>query len=90
MNSYELTLICKPDLKEEKQKKVIEGLKKIIGGTKVKVDLWGKRPLAYDIKKKKEGVYYLLSFEAKPEILPTLEKELRLEEDVIRYLIVRL
>lgn len=92
MQKYELTLIFKSNLKEEERGKIIEKLEKIIkkGKGKVeKIDCWGKRALAYEIQKQKDGVYYLLSFEIDSGALPGLEKDLKAEENVIRYLIVK-
>lgn len=93
MQGYELTLILRPDLEEKEQKKVLEKLKKIVEGTKgakvEKVDSWGKRPLAYEVKKQKEGVYYLLSLLTPPETFPELEKEMKLNENIVRFLIVK-
>lgn len=92
MQKYELTLIFKSNLKEEERRKIIDKLEKIIkkGKGKIeKIDCWGKRTLAYEIKKEKDGVFYLLSFAADSGILPGLEKDLKAEEKVIRYLIVK-
>ena len=89
MVKYELTLIFKPNLKDKEQKEIIEKLKKILGSKKIGVDFWGKKKLAYEIQKQKEGVYCLFSFEASPEVLPELEKKIKLEENIVRYLIVR-
>jgi small subunit ribosomal protein S6 len=96
MRTYELTLIFKPDLKEEEQDKIIGGLKKVVEGKKgrpgkvVSAKLWGRKPLAYQIKKQKEGIYHLVAFEIEPQVLEELEKKIKLEEDIIRHLIVRL
>lgn len=80
-------------------KKIIESKKSpaaarpdTIGGRQgkvLKIDLWGKKSLAYEIEKQKEGVYLLVSFEADPKVLSELEKKIKLEENIIRYLIVR-
>lgn len=93
MQGYELTLILKPDLEEKEQKKVLEKLKKTIEAKKrakvEKVDSWGKRRLAYEVKGQKEGWYYLLSLLATSEIFSELEKEMKLDENIVRYLILR-
>jgi small subunit ribosomal protein S6 len=88
-----LVLLLRPDLEEKEQKKVLEKLKKIIeakkGARVAKVDPWGKRTLAYEIKKSRQGIYYLLTLQATSKIFPELEKEMKLDENIIRYLIVK-
>jgi len=92
MFDYELTLILDPDLSSEDQKKLIEKIKKIIEDTKGKVEKtndWGKKELAYPIKKKKMGDYFLWEIKADPEQIDKVDKKLKIEEGVMRYLIIR-
>lgn len=92
MQEYELTLIFSPDLTESKIDAIIKKLE-----LKVKSqDFWGKRILAYPIlpagkagKKHKEGIYVMMKVELKPEEVNELESKLKLEEKVLRYLIIK-
>jgi small subunit ribosomal protein S6 len=59
------------------------------GGELIKVDDWGKRRLAYEIKKKQYGFYIHMRFNAPPGVLVLLEKEYRLNESVLRYLTIK-
>lgn len=92
MRDYELVLVVDPDLTGADQKKQLTKVKKIIEGLKGKVekiDEWGKRKLAYPIKKKNLGYYFLLIIKLPTEAPAEVENKLRLEEGIIRYLLVR-
>ncbi|RKY98555.1 MAG: 30S ribosomal protein S6 [Candidatus Hydrothermota bacterium] len=93
MRKYEMMVIIDPELKEEEIKNNIEKLKGIINknekGKIESIDEWGKRELAYEIKRKREGYYVIYYFESEPEILEDLKKELRLNKSFLRGLIVR-
>lgn len=93
LNSYELTIILKPDLAEEKLEAVIENIRKQItgkGGIIQDTQKWGKRRLAYEIKHNKEGVYVLFRFQAKPANNRELETNLKISEDVLRHLLIKI
>jgi small subunit ribosomal protein S6 len=92
MRDYELTLVVDPDLTSEKQKKLITKIKKIVTDLQGKVDKtddWGRKDLAYPIKKKNAGYYFLLAVKLPEAGLMEIEKKLRLEEGVMRYLLVK-
>jgi small subunit ribosomal protein S6 len=92
MRDYELVLVIDPDLTGADQKKLISKIKKIIQELKGKVgktDEWGKRELAYPIKKKNLGYYFLLAIKLPPEGPGQIEGKLKLEEQLIRYLLVK-
>ncbi|MGB9706913.1 MAG: 30S ribosomal protein S6 [Microgenomates group bacterium] len=92
MRAYELTLVVDPDLTSEKQKKQIEKIKKIIADLKgevKKITEWGKRELAYPIKKKNMGCYFLWEIEMPQESASELNSKLKIEEGLLRYLIVK-
>ena len=92
MRDYELTLVVDPDLTSEKQKKLVTKIKKIITDLKGKVDKtdeWGRKNLAYPIKKKTAGYYFLLAIKLPVEAPIEIEKKLRLEEEIVRYLLVK-
>lgn len=88
MNNYYLTLVLKPDLEEKARQELLESLKKKFAKVE-KEDLWGQRSLAYPIKKQTSGFYAHFEIEAEPKIAKDLDKTLRSEEDILRYLFVR-
>lgn len=88
MNSYYLTLVLKPDLEEKVQKELLDGLKKKFAKV-IKEDLWGEKELAYPIKKQTKGFYAHFEIEADPKIIKDIDKILKVEEDIFRYLVVR-
>ena len=91
MNKYELTVIFKPTLEEEAAKAEADKVSDLIqnlGGTVEKIDEWGKRKLAYEIAKFEDGIYYLYYFSAEKTAPKELESRLRIQENVIRYLII--
>lgn len=88
MNKYVLTLVLKPDLEEKARKEVLETVRKRM--EKVgKEDLWGLRDLAYPIQHQSKGHYAHYEFEAEPDKIAPLDKALKLDEDILRYLLVR-
>jgi small subunit ribosomal protein S6 len=93
VNNYELTVIFRGDLSEEKLTAAIENVKKFIsgkGGAISEAKSWGKRRLAYQIKHSGEGNYILFKFTMKPNMNRELETSLRISEDVLRHLLVKL
>ena len=92
MRDYELVLVIDPEVSGEGQKKLINKVKKIIEDLKGKVektDDWGKRELAYPIKKKNLGYYFLLAIKLPSTVPAQIENKLKLEEKIIRYLLVK-
>ncbi len=93
MRIYEELFIVKPEAPEEEIDQVIEQFKTLIttpGGTVNKVEKWGKRRLAYRVDKHREGHYVLLQFTAEPEAVKELERRLRVSDQVIKFLTVRI
>ncbi|OON95492.1 MAG: 30S ribosomal protein S6 [Epulopiscium sp. Nele67-Bin005] len=96
MKNYELALVLVASLGEEEKLAQLEKVKELIvrfGGEITNVDDWGKRKLAYEIKKidkHREGFYYFIHFNAEPSTPAEVESRLRITESVLRYLIVRL
>lgn len=89
---YELVLVIKPDLAEGKFEATLDSLNRLItgkGGVVTSTDKWGKKKLAYPIKKASEGNYVLIKFQSKPAFTKELEANLRISEDVLRHLLVR-
>ena len=90
MNPYELLLIITPDLDESAAEALTDQVKGIIenGGTLLKVDPWGKKRLAYPIRKRSEGYYVLYIFESAPSFVAELNQSLRVIETILRYMVV--
>ena len=92
MNKYELAVVVNVKLEDEERAATIEKVKEYItrfGGTVTNVDEWGKRKLAYEIQKMREGFYYFISFESEATAPAEIESRLRIMENVIRFLCVR-
>jgi small subunit ribosomal protein S6 len=92
MRNYELALVIRTEVNEEALTEFLEKVKGWIaqaGGSLIKTDLWGKRQLAYPIMKQREGLYVFLNAQIPPAATFELERNLRLTEQVLRYLIVR-
>lgn len=92
MRDYELVLVIDPEISGADQKKQIVKVKKIIEDLKGKVeetDEWGKKELVYPIKKKSLGYYFLLAIKLPLKAPAQVDKKLKLEEGVIRYLLVK-
>ncbi|MGI6665542.1 MAG: 30S ribosomal protein S6 [Christensenellaceae bacterium] len=92
MNRYELLLVVKPDMEEEARNALFTRFQEIIttdGGEIEEVDEWGKRRLAYPINYINDGYYMLMNFKAKPELPAELERNFRISEDVLRFMIVK-
>lgn len=92
MNKYENMYVIAPELEEEAVRACIEKFSGIItanGGTIEAVDEWGKRKLAYPINYKTEGYYVLTTFEADPEFPKELERNFNIDENILRYIVVR-
>jgi len=90
MRNYEVVLIFHPDLDETALNDALEKVKGWItsaGGTIAKIDVWGKRRLAYTIRKQREGQYYLFTVELPAAFTNELDRNLRFHEPVIRYMI---
>ncbi len=93
MNKYEGMFIVKPDLNEEHKKTLFSNINDTVSKNEGKVissNVWSeKRKLAYPIKKQKEGIYYLVNFQALPNTISKLQEIYRLNENIVRTLITR-
>ena len=92
MRPYELMVIIDPEVEERTVEPSLQKFLNVItndGGTIEKVDIWGRRRLAYDIKKKSEGIYAVVNFTAKPETAKELDRQLGLNETIMRTKIIR-
>lgn len=92
MNKYELTVVVSANVEEEVRISTLEQVKELIsrfGGTVTNVDDWGKKRLAYEIQKMKDGFYYFIKFDAEPTCPAEVESRIRIMENVIRFLCVK-
>ena len=92
MNKYELAVVLSAKLEDEERTAALEQVKGYItrfGGTITDIDEWGKKRLAYEIQKMKEGFYYFIHFEAAAECPAEVESHIRIMESVLRYLCVK-
>ncbi len=91
MNKYESVIIINPNVDEEKVKKLEDTFTNLINknGNVTKVDELGKKKLAYDIKKNKEGYYVTFYFEANPDLIAELERNYRITDEIIKFIVVR-
>lgn len=93
MNKYETLFVIKPEIDEEANKALIEKFSGIItngGGEIVSVDEWGLKKLAYPIEDRTDGYYVLTTFNAASELPKELERNFRITEDILRYLVKRI
>ena len=92
MRRYEVMVILDPDLEERTIAPSLDqflGVIRQAGGTVEKVDVWGRRKLAYEIAKKSEGIYAVLDLTADPAAVQELDRQLGLNESVLRTKVTR-
>ncbi len=92
MRHYELMVILDPDLEERTVAPSLDKFLNVIrqgGGTVDKIDIWGRRRLAYDINKKSEGIYAVVDMNAEPALAQELDRQLGLNESVLRTKLIR-
>lgn len=92
MRNYELVYVLKPVLEDEAKDAVLDKVKSIIeaSGEVVNVDVWGNKKLAYEIEKLKEGFYVLVTFKATVDVPKELDRNLKINDNVIRHMVVSL
>jgi len=92
MRRYEMMIILDPSLEERTVQPSLDQFLKVVttaGGSVDKVDVWGRRRLAYDIDKKSEGIYTVIDLVAEPDTVKELDRQLNLNEAVMRTKILR-
>ncbi|GAA2739593.1 MULTISPECIES: 30S ribosomal protein S6 [Kitasatospora] len=92
MRHYEVMVILDPSVEERAVSPLIENFLNVVrnGGGKVeKIDTWGRRRLAYEIKKQSEGIYSVIDLKATPEVVNELDRQLSLSEQVLRTKVLR-
>lgn len=92
MRDYELVLIINPQIEDDKVPQVLEKVSRLVterGGSLGEVNPWGRRKLAYPIKKHLEGNFVVAKAKMDPTIVKEIENQLRLSEDFLRHLVVK-
>lgn len=92
MRDYELAFIVEPNIDDEGVTGVVEKVSHFVqtgDGTVASVDVWGRKTLAYPINRHREGTYVLLQATMSPASLGELERNLKLSEEIIRYLLIK-
>ena len=92
MSKYELALVVNAKIEDEAREAVVEKAKGYVaryGGTVTEVEAWGKKRLAYEVQKMREGFYYFIQFEADATCPAEVERHVRIMDNVMRYLVVK-
>ena len=92
MRDYEILYILRPDLEESRVGEAasrVSGLIENLGGKHERTNAWGKRRLAYEVGRFREGYYVLQEFQLEPARIPELERSLKISDEVFRHLVVR-
>ena len=92
MRKYEVVVIVDPDVDDRQVNGLLEkplaGLTKA-GGTLDNLDVWGRRKLAYDIRKKSEGIYAVINVTAEPDVVKEMDRQFTLNEQIMRTKVIR-
>ena len=92
MNKYELALVVNAKIEDDVRNATVEKAKDYIarfGVNVTEVEDWGKKRLAYEVQKMREGFYYFIQFDAEPAVPAQLEQNVRIMDNVLRFLCVR-
>ena len=92
MSKYELALVVNAKIEDEAREAVVEKAKSYVaryGGTVTEVEEWGKKRLAYEVQKMREGFYYFIQFDAAGDVPAQVEQNIRIMDNVLRFLCVR-
>jgi small subunit ribosomal protein S6 len=92
MNTYESIFILRSTLNDEDVQKIINKIEGVVkqGGELLATENWGKKRLAYEVMKEKKGIYVLLRFCAKGDLVSEIERNYRIDDNVIKFLTVKL
>ncbi len=92
MRHYELMVILDPELEERTVAPSLDRFLNVVrkdGGSVENVNIWGRRKLAYEIRKKSEGIYAVVDMQATPDVAKELDRQLNLNESVLRTKVLR-
>jgi len=93
MHRYETLFIVHPELAEAQVRETVERIRRLIegmGGEVAELQDWGMRDLAYPIQKQPRGIYVLAQYTARPDIVKELERSMKLSDEVLRFISVRM
>ena len=92
MNKYELALVVSAKIEDDARAAVVAKAQEYVtraGGVVSEVEEWGKKKLAYEVQKQSEGFYYFIQFEAESNVPAIIEQDVRIMDNVLRFLCVR-
>ena len=92
MHQYEIALIIRPEVEEEAQQAIIEQLSGLLtaeGGQVTQVEKWGRRQLAYPIKRVSDGYYYFIQGQFSSSVLPEVNRSIKLSDNIVRHMVIR-
>ena len=92
MRHYEIMIILDPETDERTANATLEKLLQVVpsnGGTVDKIDIWGKRRLAYDILKRSEGIYVVIDMTTTPEVALEINRRMGIDETILRTKLLR-
>jgi small subunit ribosomal protein S6 len=92
VTEYEILLLLDPELPEQRQEEIVARARELIergGGQFERHDVWGRRRLAYEIDRKADGTYHLLTFSSEPAALDEVSRVLKITDGVLRHMAVR-
>lgn len=91
MNKYESIIIVNPKLNEKQQNEIENKYKKIINknGNVISIENIGKKKLAYEVKKNKEGIYIEINFTSEASFIAELKRQYKIDENVIKFIVIR-
>ena len=91
MNAYEAVIILTKKISEEQAEETKNKITDLISsnGEVVSVDDWGMKKLAYEVKKEQEGHYYLYTFNSNPEFIAEFERILRIDDNVLKHMVIK-
>jgi len=92
MRPYEVMVIFDPDTEERSVQPTLEQYLTVItkgGGTVDNLDVWGRRRLAYEIQKKSEGIYAVITLTAEPDDVKEMDRQFRINESIMRTKVIR-
>jgi len=92
IRNYEATFISKTDLEDEEQEALQAKYKNIVtenGGEINNINVWGNKNLAYEIRDCKKGFYTIMDFNSKPDVVKEMDRKFKIDDDVLRHLIIR-
>ena len=93
MHQYETLFIVHPELPEAQVRETVDRLRRLIEGMEgqvVEVQDWGMRDLAYPVRKQPRGIYVLAQYVARPEVVKELERSMKLSDEILRFISVRM